>query len=259
MEAGSGSISGKSKQESDFKLEDKLLYYTHTLLDENKLLDDDNIKLMDTYNGSLLLDGEVSKPYSIDADAPCNVDGESQKSTFKLTSDGADFRFEDEDEDEDGDENNGNDDDYTQDTPSKNDTRTEMPSDLYSYSHSAGTMDSDSPNDACDLLCTVGLSAEWDKETSSASSTEEKEEEFNPYTFIKNLPSMAYPPHDSTPLVLLPPLLPTDPLFTLVLDLDETLVHCSTESLAHPDLVFPVTFNSIEYTVWFFSFLILVA
>jgi len=127
-----------------------------------------------------------------------------------------------------------------------------MPSDLYSYARGTGALDSDSSlsNDACELLCSVGLSAEWDKETSSPSNIEEKEEEFNPYTFIKNLPSRSRSSPNETPLVLLPPLLPTDPIFTLVLDLDETLVHCSTDSLAHPDLVFPVTFNSVEYTVF---------
>jgi CTD small phosphatase-like protein 2 len=36
---------------------------------------------------------------------------------------------------------------------------------------------------------------------------------------------------------------------TLVLDLDETLVHCSTEPLSGSDLVFPVVFNGIEYKV----------
>jgi len=49
---------------------------------------------------------------------------------------------------------------------------------------------------------------------------------------------------------LLPPLEATTPKYCLVLDLDETLVHCSTEELIHADLVFPVVFNNVEYTVF---------
>ena len=36
---------------------------------------------------------------------------------------------------------------------------------------------------------------------------------------------------------------------TLVLDLDETLVHCSVEPPAQSDLTFPVTFHGTLYTV----------
>lgn len=69
--------------------------------------------------------------------------------------------------------------------------------------------------------------------------------EFNPYVFIKNLPA-----HQPALRTLLPPRLASDPKFCLVLDLDETLVHCSTEVLLPADLVFPVVFNNIEYTVF---------
>jgi TFIIF-interacting CTD phosphatase-like protein len=37
---------------------------------------------------------------------------------------------------------------------------------------------------------------------------------------------------------------------TLVLDLDETLVHCCVEPIENPDLVFPVTFNGNFYQVY---------
>lgn len=43
------------------------------------------------------------------------------------------------------------------------------------------------------------------------------------------------------------------PQFTLVLDLDETLVHCSVEPISCPDYVFPVVFNDVEYQVSSFS------
>ena len=41
-----------------------------------------------------------------------------------------------------------------------------------------------------------------------------------------------------------------NPRHTLVLDLDETLVHCSVESIGQPDLTFPVTFNGFFYQVY---------
>jgi hypothetical protein len=36
---------------------------------------------------------------------------------------------------------------------------------------------------------------------------------------------------------------------TLVLDLDETLVHCTVEPVPDPDMVFPVEFNGVQYQV----------
>ena len=36
---------------------------------------------------------------------------------------------------------------------------------------------------------------------------------------------------------------------TLVLDLDETLVHCSVEPIPRPDVIFPVLFNGVNYQV----------
>lgn len=36
---------------------------------------------------------------------------------------------------------------------------------------------------------------------------------------------------------------------TLVLDLDETLVHCSVEPVEKPDVIFPVDFNGATYHV----------
>ena len=79
----------------------------------------------------------------------------------------------------------------------------------------------------------------------------EPESTFNPWVvrvrpdfysviIIKNLP-----PYDSLPAalqerVLLPPKSPTAPKYTLVLDLDETLVHCSMERDPSADLAFSV-------------------
>ena len=78
---------------------------------------------------------------------------------------------------------------------------------------------------------------------------EDEEEEFNPYLFIKSLPlyrSVVPHPHRR---VCLPPKCPADPPIALVLDLDETLVHCTVEPTPDADMVFPVVFNGVEYRV----------
>jgi CTD small phosphatase-like protein 2 len=72
-------------------------------------------------------------------------------------------------------------------------------------------------------------------------------DDFDPYRFIASLPSL-------TPMArpcCLPKKSPQAPLMTLVLDLDETLVHCSTDAsdMRNPDFVFHVEFQGISYTV----------
>lgn len=83
----------------------------------------------------------------------------------------------------------------------------------------------------------------------SEQSEEEEEDEFNPYLFIKYLPAyervVPYPHHK----ICLPSKDPNDPPISLVLDLDETLVHCTVEPIDDADMTFPVLFNGIEYTV----------
>ncbi|KAH3759923.1 nuclear lim interactor-interacting protein [Pelomyxa schiedti] len=94
-------------------------------------------------------------------------------------------------------------------------------------SDEASNTDSDSESE--DLQCTLPISSRGP---------------FDPYLFIKNLP-----PHESLiqqPIVL-PPQSPSLPRPTLVLDLDETLVHCSLESIPGEDLVFDVTICGKEY------------
>lgn len=77
----------------------------------------------------------------------------------------------------------------------------------------------------------------------------EVEEEFNPYLFIKRLPIYStVAPFDLQ--VHLPPKEKDDPPLTLVLDLDETLVHCTVEpNTPNVDMVFPVVFHGMEYQV----------
>ncbi|KXZ54367.1 hypothetical protein GPECTOR_5g447 [Gonium pectorale] len=80
--------------------------------------------------------------------------------------------------------------------------------------------------------------------------------EFDPLLFIKQLPPLesCVPPNRPT---LLPPQRPARSAAgaasgrrkTLVLDLDETLVHSSLEPVARADFSFPVSFNGAEHIV----------
>jgi hypothetical protein len=74
------------------------------------------------------------------------------------------------------------------------------------------------------------------------------EDEFNPYVFIKSLPAydLVAP---LRPPIALPPKRKDAPLISLVLDLDETLVHCTVEPVDDADLVFPVVFHGMTYQV----------
>ena len=73
-------------------------------------------------------------------------------------------------------------------------------------------------------------------------------EDFDPYGFIASLPPLI-PSNRMHPC--LPPKDSNAPPITLVLDLDETLVHCSTDpnEVRNPDFVFHVEFHGTIYTV----------
>jgi CTD small phosphatase-like protein 2 len=75
----------------------------------------------------------------------------------------------------------------------------------------------------------------------------EDDDEFDPFRFIANLPPKT---KISSSSYCLPPKTPNSPPVTLVLDLDETLVHCSTDPMRSSDFVFPVLFHGIEYQVY---------
>lgn len=75
-----------------------------------------------------------------------------------------------------------------------------------------------------------------------------EEEEFNPYLFIKHLPPYSMV-ESMRPPVTLPPKASGAPKVSLVLDLDETLVHCTVEPTADADLQFPVVFHGVTYQV----------
>jgi TFIIF-interacting CTD phosphatase-like protein len=80
---------------------------------------------------------------------------------------------------------------------------------------------------------------ENDKNKSDVEEEEADDDVFNPYHFIAGLP-----PHNLARIldkVCLPLNTSGNKKITLVLDLDETLVHCTVEPIENPDLVFPVS------------------
>lgn len=83
---------------------------------------------------------------------------------------------------------------------------------------------------------------------SSQGSEAEEEDEFNPYAFIKSLPHYDLVVHLRPPITL-PPKDDNSPPISLVLDLDETLVHCTVEPVDDANLVFPVAFHGTTYQV----------
>ena len=86
------------------------------------------------------------------------------------------------------------------------------------------------------------------EDDASSQGTLDEEDEFNPYVFIKSLPGydLVAP---LRPPIALPPKAENAPPISLVLDLDETLVHCTVEAVDDADLVFPVVFHGMTYQV----------
>ncbi|CAN4114266.1 unnamed protein product [Withania somnifera] len=80
---------------------------------------------------------------------------------------------------------------------------------------------------------------------------EETEEfdDFDPYFFIKNLPDLSSVVPTFRP-VLLPKQTRSCPSTTLVLDLDETLVHSTLEPCDDADFTFSVNFNLKDHTIY---------
>ena len=90
-------------------------------------------------------------------------------------------------------------------------------------------------------------SSEDDDDVSMARLEQLDQDEFNPWQFIQTLPAYETVRH-TRPAVQLPPL-HNAALKTVVLDLDETLVHCSVQAVSDADFMFPVQFHGEVYQV----------
>ncbi|KAL6650273.1 hypothetical protein ACP70R_009198 [Stipagrostis hirtigluma subsp. patula] len=96
-----------------------------------------------------------------------------------------------------------------------------------------------------------------DEQSQDSTSTEgyadaeetEEYDDFDPYAFIKDLPDLSMVVPKFRP-VLLPKQTRSCPTTTLVLDLDETLVHSTLEHCEDADFTFPVHFNFREHTIY---------
>jgi len=109
----------------------------------------------------------------------------------------------------------------------------------------SNTPDEEIKQSALDMDCEEVSSVEEEQDQS-----EDDINAFNPYLFIAELPphqlvqevnKLCLPPFDKTSF---------GSKKTLVLDLDETLVHCTVAPMADPDLIFPVLFNGIVHQVY---------
>ncbi|OMJ18653.1 CTD small phosphatase-like protein 2 [Smittium culicis] len=72
--------------------------------------------------------------------------------------------------------------------------------------------------------------------------------DFDPYGFMAVIPPVPVE-YLNRPFAL-PPKHHKEHPITLVLDLDETLVHCSVTEIPNPDFTFPVVFNGVAYEVY---------
>ncbi|KAL3682412.1 hypothetical protein R1sor_000434 [Riccia sorocarpa] len=110
-------------------------------------------------------------------------------------------------------------------------------------------------SDAADLFLAVEQSKSLEcsdegyAEGDVATEEEDDFEDIDPYLFIKRLPSLSEVVSPCRPL-LLPRQTRRSPPITLVLDLDETLVHSTLEHCDDADFSFPVHFDFQEHMVY---------
>ncbi|KAF9934128.1 hypothetical protein FBU30_003409 [Linnemannia zychae] len=92
------------------------------------------------------------------------------------------------------------------------------------------------------------LSSESEDADLESEDDEDDFEEIDVWEFIATLPPLGPLPQNF--VFTMPERTASTPPITLVLDIDETLVHCATRPLDSPDIVFPVEYNHETWEVY---------